>query len=420
MRALLTGFLVWLLCFFVKAQNQDIQFRDHIYLDNIYSVSFHLQGLFTSYPIFELGSPGVLEFSFDDLEGGAKYYSYTVIHCNADWQPSELEYNEYVYGYEEEEIRNYEYSINTTVNYTHYHQSIPNQDFEFLKSGNYLLVIFENEGNQRVAITRRFMVVEPMLAAIPQMVKPADVSKLKTHQEIDFNLNIQDLRVRNPREEISAFVLQNGRWDSSIGPIRSRFERGDFLTFDYQDKICFPAGKNFRNIDLRSTRFRSEHVFAIERYQDAIVAVADKETPRIYKNYLTDLDVNGGFIVKSTDDRDSNLEGEYIQLRLTLQVNQIFGSDVYVFGAVSDWELTDRFRMQYDDRLEAYTLDVLLKQGFYDYIYVLESQDGLPDEQSLEGDWYEAHNNYTILVYYRPFGERYDRLVCAHTIESAQ
>ena len=64
-----------------------------------------------------------------------------------------------------------------------------------------------------------------------------------------------------------------------------------------------------------------------------------------------------------------------------------------------------------------YEAALLLKQGYYNYGYVF-----VPDGERRgrmpagDGSFYEAENEYTILVYYRPAAGRYDRLVGRLTI----
>ena len=89
---------------------------------------------------------------------------------------------------------------------------------------------------------------------------------------------------------------------------------------------------------------------------------------------------------------------------------------LYVSGLFNGGNIT-RYEMQYNDRANRYEGTVLLKQGAYDYQYLW-----VPDGESAgqtrptEGDWYETSNEYLILLYYRPRGSRYDRLISAlHT-----
>ena len=436
----LAAFLIGLIPVTSIAQYESLYFEDYIYTENIKSVKFTVNGLYLTYPIIELGSPGSLLLRFDDLDGGNRFFSYRVIHCDQNWTPSELDYQEYVDGWEEDEIRNSSYSVNTRVPFTHYWLTLPNADYRLTKSGNYLLVVYE-DGLEYPILTRRFMVVERLTEPYGKSVNPVQVENLRTHHEINIDLDIKDLVVRNPPNDISVTVLQNGRWDNAIEGIRPRnafiattsrpvmiqepgepailrVKNGNFLNFDYRNEIVFPAGKEFRNIDIRTLRFRSEFVLDIDYQDDAINVVAVREHPRARISYLSNEDINGKFVIRTGDDQSHDLESEYVNVLFTLDVDYPYDGNVYLFGAISDWQPQEDFRMEYDEEYSAYFLEATLKQGYYNYVYMFENREGQLDEAVVDGNWYETLNDYTLLVYYRPFGARYDRLVGAKTLVS--
>jgi hypothetical protein len=427
------------------AQDPPLEYADKVYVDYIRSVRFHVTGLLTSLPIMRLGASEALFLSFDDLDADSKYYYYTVIHCDREWNPSGLDFTEYVDGFQGEEIDAFDRSINTLVPFTFYSQTLPNDDFEITKTGNYLLVVYLYDQEYPV-ITRRFMVTDSKINVSANMVRPADVSKLRTHQELDFELSVEFLRLRDPKNDIYGVVLQNGRWDNAITGIRSKYERSNSLVFDYQNKIVFPSGMDFRNLDIRSAQYRSRDVFEILRENGRTRIVAEIDEPRANTSFLNDVDINGKYVIRSADDQRfsvittldenelgqlveerstvnltrHNLEADYVDVLFTLKSDREYDSDVYLFGAFTDWSLEEKYRMSYNQNYRSYFADVQLKQGFYNYIFVLANKDGSPDEETIEGDWYEASNDYTILIYHTPFGARYDELVAAMTIPSSR
>jgi hypothetical protein len=427
------------------AQDPPLEYADKVYVDYIRSVRFHVTGLLTSLPIMRLGASEALFLSFDDLDADSKYYYYTVIHCDREWNPSGLDFTEYVDGFQGEEIDAFDRSINTLVPFTFYSQTLPNDDFEITKTGNYLLVVYLYDQEYPV-ITRRFMVTDSKINVSANMVRPADVSKLRTHQELDFELSVEFLRLRDPKNDIHGVVLQNGRWDNAITGIRSKYERSNSLVFDYQNKIVFPSGMDFRNLDIRSAQYRSRDVFEILRENGRTRIVAEIDEPRANTSFLNDVDITGKYVIRSADDQRfsvittldenelgqlveerstvnltrHNLEADYVDVLFTLKSDREYDSDVYLFGAFTDWSLEEKYRMSYNQNYRSYFADVQLKQGFYNYIFVLANKDGSPDEETIEGDWYEASNDYTILIYHTPFGARYDELVAAMTIPSSR
>lgn len=402
------------------SQDEGLRNFDYVYLDYIKSVKFHVQGLVLSMPVLNLNSGAALELSFDDLEGDAKNYTYSVVHCNADWTPSNLIEPEYIDGFTEGDIRDFAYSFKAKTIFTNYRLNFPNNDMRITKSGNYLLKVYENEGRKRLAITRRFMVVEPIVSVIPDVVRPAQVSKGDTHQEIDFRITHKNFEIRNPRQELSVTVLQNGRWDNAITGLQPIFIRQEEQIYDYQDKVVFSAGKEFRYADLRSLRYGSESIEFIEFIDNQYEVVLRRDEKRNHVRYLEVEDINGNFVIETFDDDDFDLESDYANVLFSLySPTELYDQDVYMFGALTDWQLKPEFKMVYNPAVSSYVGKVKLKQGYYNYLYAtLPRGAQRPDFEETEGDWFETRNTYTILVYYRPFGDRFDRLIGAYSFGS--
>ena len=261
------------------------------------------------------------------------------------------------------------------------------------------------------------MVVEPTWEVEANMPKPAIVSKISTHQEIDFTVDHEDFDIRSPQTDVRAVVLQNGRWDNAIVDIRPQFDRQEILQFNYQNKIVFPAGKEFRFADLRSLRYKRQGIFEVRRYEDGYDVTMQKEEKRYSQPYALINDINGKFVIENIDEDNHHIESDYASTLFVLQSNtEYYEKDVYLFGAFSDWQLKPAFKMLYNNQVNAYVGEPLLKQGFYNYYYVTVPQGGTEvDWEETEGNWFETQNEYTILIYYRPFGARYDRLMAAHT-----
>ncbi len=134
--------------------------KNFIYKSNIKTVVFEQANLKLSEPVIDLGKGEHLMLSFDDLDGDFKNYSYTLIHCNANWVPSNLLQNEYLNGFAEDRIINYRSSFNTIQPYTRYWQEIPGREVQPIVSGNYLLVVFIEGEPDFPIITRRMMILD--------------------------------------------------------------------------------------------------------------------------------------------------------------------------------------------------------------------------------------------------------------------
>jgi len=390
---------------------------------DICTVQLYLAGSPLSQPIVNLKtSPNVLVLEFDHLGDQLKDYKYTLTHCNSDWQPSELDENEYLDGFTEDRIITVENSFNTLATYTHYTLGLPNRNIRWVRSGNYLLNVFDTEDEDRLVLVRRFMVVEPLWRIDAEFVRTAQVEKLDTHHEIDFTVVPKGVRISMPQNDVKAFVLQNGRWDNALGPLKPYITRGDNLVFDYQDQIIFPAGKEFRFFDIRSFDYRGEYVKNIVDKPTYFEVTLKPDESRFDRPVLFRPDADGRFVIENQNANQTLLQCDYATVLFSIKQNlPLDDADVYVFGELTDWQLKPEFKMQYDETTQVYWCDTWLKQGLYNYQYlVVDRNTGKPDLDGFEGNWYATTNQYTILVYFRPFGARYDRLMGAVTVNSSR
>lgn len=393
-----------------------------IYDEDILAVQLGLRGAPITFPMVDLkAANGTLVLSFDHLGTDVHDYLYSIEHCNADWQRSDLADNEYIDGFTEDRLTNYINSFNTLQQYVRYAILLPNANMRWTRSGNYLLKVFDNtSGEKQLVLVRRFLVVETQWNISAEVVKTARVDKLNTHQEIDFTVNTKGARITYPQKDLKAYVLQNGRWDNAIGPLSPFVVRQDQLVYDYQDKIVFPAGKEWRYFDMRTFDYRGEFIKDIRNRRDYYEVTLTPDESRADRSYLDHGDLNGRFSIDNTNANQSLEQCDYAEVMFSLKQNLPFEEeDVYVFGELSDWQLKPEFKMHYEESVHAYICTPYLKQGYYNYEYLLVNRKtGKVDEEALEGNWYETRNQYFILVYYRPFGERYDRLVATTTLNS--
>ena len=116
--------------------DQELRYRDFNYQPFVRSVSIHRKGFELNPPIFKLNTEGDgIEMRFDDLDADTKDYQYTILHCNADWQRSDLDENEYMEGFFTNRFTERGFSINTLVPFTHYYLTIPNDNVKLTKVG---------------------------------------------------------------------------------------------------------------------------------------------------------------------------------------------------------------------------------------------------------------------------------------------
>ena len=411
--------LLIILHFNVGFTQQDFLYEDDVYDSNIKSVQFHVEGLPTSMPILSLNSQSLLILTFDDLQGGDRYYAYKVIHCDRNWKPSEIISElDFIDGFNDEELQNGFYSQGTRVNYTNYELVLPNEDTRFRISGNYILLIYD-EDTLEPLLTRRFIISESLTLVEPLLGRPLDALLLKSHQDITFKLNHKNFDINRPLQDVSATVIQNGRWDNMITNIPPKFNTPGFVYFDRTQRISFPSFKEFRSFDIRSARGINSTVHSLDLYPDRIDVLLELDRSRSSMIQFTESlfgnsrrDINGNFIIQAFDVADSYTQSEYMNVFFNLQTDYEYpDSDVYIFGKLTDWKLKEDFLMMYDPTREVYRRGVQLKQGYYDYMYVLVDNNSGEIINKFEGNWYETENDYIIIIYHKGIGDRYDRVI---------
>jgi hypothetical protein len=86
--------------------------------------------------------------------------------------------------------------------------------------------------------------------------------------------------------------------------------------------------------------------------------------------------------------------------------------DVYIYGALVDWNLTENNKMTYNFDNRAYEKTLLLKQGYYNYEYVFVRENSTyADNIFFEGSHYETENDYIIFVYHKDNTIKYEKLI---------
>ncbi len=389
---------------------------DRVYMNNIGELRLSAPNVRFEWPVWVLHSPeSVMELEFDDLDGGDKYFEYSILHCKSDWsEVSDIDISEYNNGFLQTEIEDYSYSFNTLLDYTHYSVRWDADNAPWTKSGNYLLLVWDVTGDEKeLAFTKRFLVVDPLIPVTVQYSLPLKTSTQRTHQGMKVELDLSGLILHRPREYIRLTVYQNMRWDHVLPDLRYQSYIDTKLSFDGPDQIVFPGLKEFRNMDIRSMKWRSKDVLAIEKEEDIYRVILEKTRPHTYKNYVWNRDRNGSYYPENLDYRNNGeLRLEYAEMLFTLDMNAFEGKRIYVTGGYWGWDIRDDMEMQYDASRSAYFLMTTAKQGYYDYTYVLvDAQTGERDVRALEGSSAKTENDYQICVYYRDPGENYDQLI---------
>ncbi|WP_175418956.1 type IX secretion system plug protein [Aureibaculum algae] len=358
-------------------------------------------------PIVKLGDPLLLEF--DDLSDSQAEYTYKIEHYDYDWKVSKMIATEYISGYDNDWIREFENSFNTLQPYTYYKLILPNDKTQIKKTGNYLISILDSD--KEILFTRPFIVYQTLVDVGVSVHKSRDIATINSKQNVEFSINHPDLLINNPSQEIKVVVYQNNDWNTAIKNIKPQFYRGTQLLYKYSDKVSFWAGNEYLFFDSKEIRNATNNI-AKSRLDGLFHTYLYTDEMRKNRPYTFYPDVNGNFVVRTIDSDVSATEADYSYVHFTLQAYTDLGEDdIYVYGDFNDWQLTKENKMSYNERLKLYDCTMLLKQGFYNYTYVTANNKGIISNDAVEGSFYQTENDYSVLVYYKPIGSRYDQVI---------
>jgi hypothetical protein len=405
---------------FLVAQAQ----RDErVYQPNIYTAKLYKAGDPISFPALTLGGSDALELHFDDLNKNIKQYYYAFQLCNADWSPSMLSTFDYIKGFQNVRITNYRSSSIALTTYTHYQATVPDRNSYPTRSGNYLLKVFLNGDTSQLAFTKRFVVVDVKSNIAAQVQQPFNAQWFKTHQKLQLAINVDSrIRIASP-QDVKVVVLQNKNWQTSLFLERPTIFRGNYYEYSDEGITAMPALREWRWIDLRSYRLKSDRMQDLDAKSNVPVVSIKPDPSRVGQAYLYYQDLGGRYTVETLESVNPFWQGDYGQVRFSFfpPGSRAFeGRDVYVFGELTNYARDTAAKMSFNADRGAYEKTLILKQGYYNYMYATwpTGRSGPPDMSQTEGDYWGTENSYTILVYYKSFGARADELIGLTTISS--
>lgn len=387
---------------------------------DLYTATLHPVSAPTADPIVPLDG-GLLELGFDDLKPGIRNLQARFIHCTFDWYPSpDLRPTDYLQGFHPLTLTDVEASFGTRVDYTHYRLRFPNDLVQFTRSGNYAVEIFDPSDPETALVVKRFVLFETLVEVDVNITKATRIDDLMTHQEVDFTLRSERYPITDPYDALQTVILQNGRWDNALVGLEPQFVKGAEIDFNRGYDNAFPGGNTQRFADLKSRRFVSLGVERIDddgTHLDYYMEPLDRRT---YKAYRYRQDLSGHFVV-ANEQYDDATGSDYAWVHWALELDQpLYGIDLYVFGGISQHMYLPSHRFLWNASRHRYELNLLTKQGYYDFLVLARPagtdhssaslRDAPGDVFLIEGSHDEVPNTYTVIAYYwDPIG--YDRVL---------
>ncbi len=395
------------MCCLVSKGQQDMPVREFCTPSEIRTVLFYRSGWELSMPVLFMNEEEQLELRFDYLGDPENNFSFSIQNCTYDWYVNDMQEHYYIEGFNDVPFYDYHPSRNTTQNFIHYFTSVPTDDLKITRSGNYLLKIYDSADPEKIMVTRKFCIAEKSVTINAQVRRPD-----YENQELLVEVNLGDMKLIDPRDEIKVVVVKNYDWNNQVKINSPPMLRNNILYFDLPDQIEAEGGNEFRYFDTKSTKLPSERVDYIEYRAPEFHYILKPDELKQFEPYFSSTDLNGRFFIEIPDAFDRHTESDYVQVHFKLQTGQSLGTDVYIFGALTDWQTNDRNYMIYNPDNQAYEKTLLLKQGYYNYAYATRDYNSNQIMFDItEGNHDETENDYLIFVYLRKTMSDFDRLV---------
>ena len=212
--------------------------------------------------------------SFDVLSGIEYDLYYVIEHCDFNWEKSQLIKSEYIQGFDDVKIDNYSSSFNTYQIYTNYNISFPNSNTSFKKSGNYIIKIVDEYGDE--IFRRKFILYENLVTVQTEIKRSREIEFINEKQVVNFEINPINIQLKNPSKTVKVKVFKNNELNYSVDNIKPQYNMGRKLIYKYDKELSFWGGNEYlffenkfvRNTSINIRGFDLEDIYSNFLFED--------------------------------------------------------------------------------------------------------------------------------------------------------
>ena len=339
----------------------------------------------------------VINISFDILGKKKGDYYYTITHCDYKWNSSDMSKFEYIDGYDDIRISNYFFSQNTYQSYTNFNFQIPNQRLKIKLDGNYIISVFDQSNNQ--IFQRKIVVKDNIHNGIINITRSKEIVDSPYSQNLQVVFNNLDNVVFNSTSDYKLFIVKNNNLKSSKIFSIPRLQTGLKLIYD---NLKFEGGSEYLYFDSKNILLTSNEIKRVDFkkiYNTTLYTDFEESI------YTLQTDLNGTFILNA-DCFEKNICADYSNVVFSLRTNKNYENDIFIIGEFNNNVLSEKYKMKKETK-NYYTKDIVLKQGLYNYKYVVKTKNGFKD---LSNFW-QTENNYKAILYEKKITDRYYKII---------
>ena len=354
------------------------------------------------------------ELSFDDLSCDEKNYYYQINHFDYKWNSSKLLKSDFLKGFDDLRIKEYQNSFNTLQSFTHYKIKIPNKDVSLKISGNYSISMHISNGEK--IFEKKFSITENVLPIQISISKSNIIRNRETDQKIKVIINCGNCgELYNNSSNLKLIVIKNNNWINSKIIEKPKYVLSNKLIYD---DIFFRAGNEylyFDNSNINSTNLRVYKTTLTDLYNNFLVM--DEERTKAFYEYSPD--INGEFVVNSNSNFDMDLENDYARIFFNLKTDSSdFNKNIYLIGKFNDFTINENYKLKYDQKTKSYKGSFLFKQGFYNYKYAFNNNLNQKEPQYFEGNYWQTENTYRVLLFQKKTNDKYFKIIGTNVVSS--
>jgi hypothetical protein len=396
-------------------------YKNQIINPNINTLQAYPSNNVVNMPVLELGTNQTLIVSFDEMSFKSKTFYYKIIHCDKNFSKSLLSENEYINGFFYGKIDDVELSQNTITNYANYRFEIPNANYSFKVSGNYAAVIAEDNDFSSPDAVILFYVVENHVNIKAKITANTNIEFNGRYQQLEFEIDNLNYQIQNVFSELDVNVFQNRRIDNAAYNIKPTFTTLNKQTYTKNPNLIFEGGNQYRTIDFASEYAFSGEIDKIEVRTDYYnVFLMPAFARNTYSSPTSGYDADGNYIINRRDYDNVDFNADYMWVHFVLPAKvPFFNGDMHLLENINFNYLNNSTKMEYNTELKIYHKSLFLKQGGYSFLYAFVPKGSSKAElSSFEGSYWQTENEYSIFVYHRPFGGRFDKLIGVKIIKN--
>lgn len=355
--------------------------------------------------IFDINDDIVL--SFDHLNSTAQNFYLEIEHNDYKWNKSKIRKNEFLNGYDNVRIKNYQNSYNTIQEYINYQFNLSNNEFKIKKSGNYNIVVNDNYGN--LIFNEKLIITEKSSTGIIEITRTDNLNYSKSSHQLKVTIPCDNCQINSNQYDYVMVIYKNNDLTNPLVLYKPDYSiAGNFI----YDNLIFDAGLEYLNFDNSKILNSSSEIMEVKinkNYETILY-------PDVLENkYSLEDDLNGSFKTYSNNNNPRN-ESEYslVHFKLSsknLNINPL-KNDVFIVGDFNRHQIGDRFKLNFEYKyLEK---KILLKQGFYNYKYVIN------DSKNDIKNFWQTENNYTAILYKKDSLDGYFKIISVASKNSSK